>query len=178
MMNENKRARLLKRVLHSFYLSLPVILVFIFVFTKKASMKKITFLLFAAAVSLLFTSACRKEKNGITITKVINVVINANETYSTEIPHSGDADDAMQITVPAAHALVSKLTSASGGNSLFEYTPVVNYTGSDEVIVSNQEERHGNGGHGNCGGGNHHHDDNVIYDFKITIQGTAHRSGL
>ena len=85
----------------------------------------------------------------------------------------------MQISKQADHALASKMTPSSGGNAAFVYTPALNYVGTDEVIINNVEGSHGNGpqgGHGNCQGGKHH-DDTVIYDFKITINGTTGRLG-
>src|SRR5260221_14485224 len=125
-------------------------------------MKKIVVLLLMASVAFVFTS-CRKE--GQTVTKIINVQLNENQSYSSQVP-SGDADDVMQITSQAKHAAVSKLTvDPSTGSNLFQYTPVSNYAGADEVQISNTEGRHhGNGptNGGQCGGG-HHHDDLTIY---------------
>jgi len=139
-------------------------------------MKKFNFLALASLIVLTLSYSCRKEHEGVTITKVINVSINANENYTYDIPHAGDADDVMQISKQAAHFLTSKLTTASGGNALFEYTPQLNYSGTDEVVVNNVEGGHSQGGHGNCQGSGRHHDDTIVYDFKITINGTTNRS--
>ncbi len=143
-------------------------------------MKKISGLMLTTAIVMFFTSACRKDENGVTITKVINIEINANNSYTFDVPHAGDADDLMQITKQASHFLKSQITPSSNGNVAFAYTPELNYVGTDEVLISNGEGAHGNGGkggHGNCGGSGKHHDDTTIYDFKINIKGTTTRSG-
>lgn len=130
-------------------------------------MKKISVLLLFATIMFIAASC---EKEGATITKTVNVEINSNAAYSYTVPHAGDADDAMQITQQAMHSSVSKITpDASTGDALFEYVPATNFSGTDEVQVSNVEEHH-NGNHGNCGG--HRHDDTYIYVFKITVKNT------
>jgi len=140
-------------------------------------MKKITILLLLIAPLALTISSCRKE--GKTVTKTINVQLNANESYSNRIP-PGDADDMMQITSQAQHYSVSNVSfDPASGNSMFQYTPALNYTGTDEVDITNAEgDHHGNGhaGGGNCGGG-HHHDDQTIYIYKINIGGQDNALG-
>src|SRR5689334_14520179 len=119
-------------------------------------MKKITRLLFISAAILFTAQSCKKEDRDVTVTKTIAVSLKANESYSYEVPKAGDADDVMQITKQADHSLTSTVSPvANSENSLFEYTPAADFTGSDEVQVSNIETHHGNSGHshGNCSGG-------------------------
>ncbi|MCX6290142.1 MAG: hypothetical protein NT126_00065 [Bacteroidetes bacterium] len=143
-------------------------------------MKKIIYSTLTLSVLLLFASSCRKENNGVIITKVIPVQLNVNQSYSYEVPRAGDDDDDMQITKQATHFLMSQVSASTGTNVLFEYTPALNFTGTDEVILNNAEGSHGHGGHGNghgnCGGSKPHHDDTIIYDFQITVTGTTTRS--
>ncbi len=134
-------------------------------------------------LAALFTFAifsCKKEKDGKTITQTINVTLNINKSYSYQITNKGDADDEMQITNQASNYKVSQLTNVAGSdNVLFEYTPAPNFTGSDEVQVSNAENHQCNSNgqmRGNCGGGgggNHPPHDCYIYIFKITVIGSA-----
>ena len=131
-------------------------------------MKKINLLLFAAVV-FLAASSCKKEHQ--TITQTINVNLKLNASYSYTVPQAGDADDVMQITQQAMHSSVSKVTPDADGNVLFEYVPAKDFSGTDEVRISNVEE-HGGGHHGNCDGGNHGHGDTNIYIFKINISST------
>lgn len=141
-------------------------------------MKKITGILTIAAFALMLTSSCKKDESGVTITKVINVELKVNESYSYEVPRAGDADDVMQMQKQASNFLTCKITPQANGNVVLDYTPALNYTGTDEIMISNQEGSHGNGGHGghgNCSGGKHHHD-TTVYDFKITIKGINTRA--
>ncbi len=136
-------------------------------------MKKITGSLIIAVALVVATQSCKKEDRDASTTKEIAVSLKANESYSYQIPQTGDADDVMQITKQADHSLISKISPvANSENTLFEYTPALDFTGSDEVQVTNVENHNGNSGHshnGNCSGGKGHHDGTTTYVFKITI---------
>ena len=137
-------------------------------------MKKITGILFIAVAILFAIQSCKKEDRDAPVTKTIAVSLKANESYSYQIPKTGDADDVMQITKQAEHSLSSEVSPvANSENTLFEYTPALDYTGNDEVQVTNVEVHNGNSGHshhGNCSGGKDHHDETTTYAFKITIR--------
>jgi len=136
-------------------------------------MKTITTLMMFAAF-VLFNSGCCKEDmdDENTTTKTVNVDMNANDTYTYEVQHSGDADDVMKITKQAIHSSSSLVTPASNGNVVFQYKPAVDYTGSDEVQISNVENSNSSGSHGNCGH-KHHHDNTVTTVFKINVNPQA-----
>ncbi|MEP7168113.1 MAG: hypothetical protein ABI855_01960 [Bacteroidota bacterium] len=134
--------------------------------------------LFISAIlaGVFFISSCRKmEHEDTAISKVINVELKQNESYSYTIPPTGDADDVMEISQQAQHAAISKITGDAARNTLFEYTPAENYTGSDEVHVNTVGGDHkgGNGGHhqGNCQG--HGNDTETNYIFKINISSSS-----
>ncbi len=144
-------------------------------------MKKTTGFLMLAALFTFVISSCKKEQEGKTITQTINITLNANNSYSYQIPHAGDADDVMHIIKQSVNYKVSQVASVAGSDyALFEYTPGLNFTGSDEVQVSNEENHQGDANgqmHGNCnGGGNHHHGDTYIYIFKITVSGNTYNT--
>jgi hypothetical protein len=126
------------------------------------------------ALFILFSSGCCKEEmdSGNTTTKTVNVDMAANDTYTSAVPHAGDADDVMQITRQAAHFTSSQVNPSTNGNVVFEYKPAQNFTGTDEVQISNVEGSHGTNPHGNCGG-KHHHDETTTTIFKITIRPSA-----
>jgi hypothetical protein len=143
-------------------------------------MKKIAALPVVIAF-LVFVSSCRKEENGVTITKVINVELKMNESFSFPVAHAGDNDDAMLITMQAMNASSCELSPLPGTEDmLFKYVPAINFTGTDVVQVSNEEGSHGGcgngfagpGGHGN-NGKKHHHDNSTVYIFKINITGSS-----
>jgi hypothetical protein len=130
------------------------------------TMKKITVLLIAS-VFTLSSQSCRKEQDQQTsVTKEINVSLKTNESWSYQVPQTGDADDIIQITKQAMHSSESKISPiANSENTLFEYTPALNYTGTDLVQVTNVEGQHGHH-NGNCGGRKH---SETNYVFKITV---------
>src|ERR1041384_1646387 len=121
---------------------------------------KNTLLLLALFASLFYLSACNKEKENKTtiVSKVINVDLDENQSYSYNMPPSGDADDVMIISVQSKHYITSKVTSDNLRNTLFEYTPALNYSGSDEIHITTMEGAHKDANHdhqhGNCSG--HH----------------------
>ena len=143
-------------------------------------MKKIIAFLMLAALFTFVISSCKKEQEGKTITQTINITLNANNSYSFQIPHAGDADDVMHIIKQSVNYKVSRVSSVAGSDyALFEYTPGLNFTGSDEVQVSNEENHQGNANgqmHGNCNGGGNHHGDTYIYIFKITVTGKTNNT--
>ena len=136
-------------------------------------MKIFTRISLLVIVAAFVFTACRKEHEAVT--KVITVTLNANETYNYNIPPTGDKDDVLQIVQPAAHALTNTLGFTNNtASSSFQYTPALNYTGTDEVHVATVEDHHpnnGGSGFGNCQGGGHHghHDEGTTYIFKIII---------
>ncbi len=133
--------------------------------------RNIHFLLLLSFSILVFVS-CNKEHQAVT--KVINVSLKPGEAYTYQIPSTGDADDVMQITKQASHAASTSLDFKNNTTpSTFQYTPVTDYTGTDEVDVSTVETHNGSSGQhhqgfGQCQGG-HHHDEGTTYIFKITI---------
>lgn len=139
--------------------------------------KNINFLL-VIAFSILVSVSCNKEHEAVT--KVIDVTLKLNETYNYQIQPTGDADDVMQITKQALHASSSTLDFKNNTSpSAFQYTPLKDYTGTDEIQVSTVEVHHGNSnqhpqGGGNCQGGHHHHDEGTTYIFRITINSGNH----
>ncbi len=139
-------------------------------------MKNINALLFSMLVIIATTVSCRKEHEEEAVTKVIDITIQANEAYTYLMPPSGDADDLMEITQQAKHFALSQITPDAQRNTLFEYTPELNYMGTDEVHVNTVEGQHTGDHHnhhnngssfGNCTG--HHEDVETNYIFKITV---------
>ena len=136
-------------------------------------MKKITVAIFTSCL-IAFSFSCKKEQDS-TITKTFNVSLAMGETYTIQVAQAGDEDDVLKITKQASHASVSEIAQISGlKDVIFTYTPASQYTGTDQVQISNSEgEHHGNGGgHGNCSG--HHHDETTVYVYNITISGNNH----
>jgi hypothetical protein len=135
---------------------------------------KINLCISAVISSVFFITSCEKKEDHEPVqnSKVINVDLKQNESYSYQILASGDGADAMEISQQAQHALTCKITPDAAHNTLFEYTPATDYTGSDEIHITTVDgehhEHHDNDHHhGNCQG----KDDEAgsSYTFKINI---------
>lgn len=87
-------------------------------------------------------SSCKKEtpEPKAAITQTVDVSLKANESYTLELPKNL-RDDEYQITSQAAHYSISSVGVNAAGNRIYQYTPGTAYTGTDEVIVSNDWER-------------------------------------
>jgi hypothetical protein len=135
----------------------------------------------AVIAAFFFITSCEKEKDkqATVISKVINVDLNENQSYSYNIAPSGDQDDVMEISLQSNHFITSKITTDDLRNTLFEYTPALNYSGTDEIHVTTMEGQHHDvnpGQHGGmCQGHNNGHGDETEtnYIFKINIVKTT-----
>jgi hypothetical protein len=126
----------------------------------------------AIIACFFFVTACKKEHQTIVNSKVINVDLKQNESYSYSIPPSGDDDDAMEISQQAQHAITSKITTDGARNTLIQYTPALNFTGSDEIHINTIEGEHKDGNNGEHHDGNcksHENETETNYIFKINI---------
>ncbi len=107
------------------------------------------------AAAALFT-ACKKEDRrhheAASFTKVVNVALTANESYTKTVT-VGDADDVPTITQAAKHAASVSITN-TGNTGTLNYMPATGYMGTDSVMVAPVEGPHtGNMPGGRCGGG-------------------------
>lgn len=94
-----------------------------------------------AATLFVGMTSCKKEtmpKDAITQT--LNVNLTLNENYTFKLPKNL-RDDAYEITSQANHSKISQVGLNVNGEQVYQYTPMLNYTGNDQVIVSNDEER-------------------------------------
>ena len=139
-------------------------------------MKKNIKLSLIVLIFLFAVSSCRKEP--VTTTKTINVELKSNDSYSYIILKEGDddEDDVMKIVQQAMNYSVSKITPDASENILFEYVPAKDFSGTDEVRISNEHDRdedhHRGGHHGSCHDGKRGHDNTSIYIFKFNIRKT------
>jgi len=86
------------------------------------------------------------------------------ETYTNKLSSHGMEDFA--ITLQAEHAAVSKLSKGSHcGDKIFTYTSSSQYTGTDEVQITEKNS------HGGCP---MHNDASTTYVYKITVSGETH----
>lgn len=104
-------------------------------------MKKTIILLATASALIAATASCKKEHMPKeAVVQTVNVSIKANESFTFELPKNL-RDDPFEITSQAAHFSVSELGVNAAGNRIFSYTPSKDFTGTDKVILSNDQER-------------------------------------
>jgi hypothetical protein len=120
-------------------------------------MKKLS-ALFIAGFALLVIS-CQKgndcKPHDSKETQTINATLDKNTTYTFTIP-ANTKSNAYEISTQAVHASTSKLTT-DASNTVYTFTPVIDYVGTDKVIISAAEQNHS--GNNSCGS-NHPPKDN------------------
>lgn len=129
-------------------------------------------------------ASCKKEETpAVPITQTVDVGLKMGESYTFSLPKNL-RNDPYQITTAAKHASVSQLCVDSAGTRIYKYTPEAGYSGTDQVIVSNnQESGHtcpasqgpppAGTGHGNCSGTQ---EDHYIVTLNFTMQDTVSTS--
>ena len=161
-------------------------------------MKKIISCLASALVIASFTQSCKKhaEEHGTNSIQTINATLDMNKTYQLDL---GDIPNpnALKITQQAAHFSISQTEhSINSENVFYQYTPQLNYSGSDQVtiVVAKEKEHHGkcehkdhpeykehhecNKGHHHEGCKHHHDDDDdddntTTYIIKFNVVNTT-----
>ena len=162
-------------------------------------MKNVLFILALAGTGVFLSCQKSDTRTSAVQTRTIDVVIDANKTYSFDLGKANQEN--IQITSQASHASLSRVAIVPGAsNSSYQYTPETDFSGADHVVVKveNGEQEHSNGHScnqpqsGNCGGhqqGGHHgghnggkcgkeHDDDhnresTNYVFNITVNGVS-----
>jgi hypothetical protein len=145
-------------------------------------MKKRMLLLAIAGFMMAATPSCKKEEtpSPAATTQTIDVSLKTGESYTFSFP--GNSNAPFEITTEAQHASISQLCCDSAGNKLYKYTPEAGFSGTDQVILSNDKEHPQNCQHpqgppppppsGATNGGCDHGNDNenhyiVIVNFTI-----------
>jgi hypothetical protein len=146
-------------------------------------MKKSIVLLALLATTAAILPSCTKEENHKPpITTTVNKDIADNESFTFILPHNS-SENLYKSVRQAQHASVSLVSIDAAGNDIYQYTPALDYNGSDRVVVANEEEHgqskcgnHGGsgkcGGHHNCSKGKDNDQDNIVI-FNITIKNTS-----
>jgi hypothetical protein len=144
-------------------------------------MKK-TMLLFIVAGSIIAgIASCKKEEMPATVNmQTFDVSLKVGESYTFSLPESV-RNIPYEISSEAKHASVSTVCVDSTGTPIYKYTPEPGYSGSDQVIISNDRERNqnctaaqgpppGETPRGACGGGKEEH---YIITLNFTMEENA-----
>ena len=122
-------------------------------------------LLIIGAASILMLSSCRKDGHGRSENKsvILNVSVNAGETYHLDLRQYGDADDLATITKQATSFLTSEISRNATGNYTYSFSktgsPKTGGNGTDQVVLKVYEPE------GRC----RNHDETTI-TINFTIQ--------
>lgn len=106
-------------------------------------MKKTIVLLAVASALITGMVSCKKKEMPApkaAITQTVNVSLKSNEDYTFTLPKNL-RDDEYEITSQASHFSISEVGKNTSGEQIYKYTPATDFTGTDVVIVSNDEER-------------------------------------
>ncbi len=144
-------------------------------------MKKSIILLAITVLGIVGFQSCKKEEHHQPpVVTNLNIALTQNEAYAFTLP-ANTTPKPYRISNQAGHYTISFVSKDATGNEIYQYTPALNYNGTDKVTVENTKE--GAPDHGNGGGCNHHqghggHDDDDdevqanIVNINFTI-GTA-----
>jgi hypothetical protein len=150
-------------------------------------MKKTILVASLTVIAMLGITSCKKEKmEKDAIAQTYTIALKANEVYTFTLP-TNTRNDAYQFTTNATHASVSQIGKDADGNSIYTYTPALDYVGTDEVVLSNDQERAEHGNHpskpkpalgvhpqGDCNGGGE--EDHYIVTIHFVVDAaTANR---
>jgi hypothetical protein len=146
-------------------------------------MKKMALVLAAASFSMVVMQSCKKkeEDHKPPIQQTVAAQLRANEAYTLTLPKNKRNDEYVVVTQPA-HSSVSEVGVDVSGNRIYKYTPALDYTGSDQVVVANPREEGPHQGkpkhhlfphphhHGDCDGGE---EDHYIITINFTVDNSA-----
>lgn len=122
--------------------------------TNSGTVMKNKFKLLLSLLVVVAVQSCTKMQNqNLTVTQTVSAKISANETYTFTLPANVSSHD-FQITAPGIHAASSSIQQDANGNLTFVYTPVKDYSGADQMILTtipDSTDTHSS----NCSG---HHD--------------------
>lgn len=104
-------------------------------------MKKIILILAITGTLLAGMASCNKGHTPKeAIKQTINVSLKANEAYTFVLPKNL-RDDPYEVTSDPVNFTISDIGEDSLGNKVYLYLPSHDYTGTDAVVLSNDQER-------------------------------------
>jgi len=104
-------------------------------------MKKMIVMLVTASALIAGMASCKKgQMPKEAIKQTVNVDLKTNEAYTLVLPKNL-RDDPYEITTQAGHFSISQVGVNASGERIFQYTPATGFIGTDQVVVSNDQER-------------------------------------
>lgn len=121
-------------------------------------------LLLVTGITMILFASCMKDHHRRTENKsvILNVTLNAGETYQLDLNQYGDADDLAAIGQQATSYLTSAISRNVNGHFIYSYartgSPKTGGNGTDQVVLKITEPD------GRC----RHHDETTI-TIQFTI---------
>lgn len=104
-------------------------------------MRKTILMLATAGALVAGMASCKKRPMPKeAIKQTIDVSLKENESYTFSLPKNL-RDDPYEVVIQAKHYNISEVGSNTSGERVYLYTPTAGYTGSDQVVLSNDQER-------------------------------------
>ncbi len=104
-------------------------------------MKKLVLMLSVAGIATFALTSCNRDHTEEpAIEQTIKVQLATNEAYTFVLPKN-KRDDVYEFTTQASHYSISTIGKNASGEQIYQYTPALNYSGTDQVIVSNDWEK-------------------------------------
>lgn len=107
-------------------------------------MKKIVFMCAFAGLVLASLVSCNKADRVPAIERqTVDASLKVNESYTFTLPASKE-DAGYLISTQASNFRVSEIgLDATGENMVYTYTPMIDFVGQDQVVISSPEENEG-----------------------------------
>jgi len=122
-------------------------------------MKRIIILPIVVLIACFVFPGCEKPEE--TVTETLNITLEKNQAYHYNLP-AGENEGAFEITTQASHYSISRIDN---GSFVYFYTPQQGYTGTDRVVLENEQDQRK--GKGKCGKGNEDAGRKIIINFTI-----------
>ncbi len=90
----------------------------------------------------------------VTATQSVSATISQNASYTYSLPAGREKTSA--VSIPAQHSSMSVITTDANGNSVYNYKPAANYSGTDVVVITTKTQDTHSGCHGGPGGNCNH----------------------
>jgi hypothetical protein len=117
-------------------------------------MKKLLFFIALSGFILGGLQSCQKIDNEPLKSQVLTIHLKVNESFTFTLPATEDDDEQFRVIGQANHFSQSSIVKSGSGEQVYKYTPALDYSGTDTVVLSNESDSNSNnGGNNHCGDG-------------------------
>ncbi len=118
---------------------------------------------------MIILPSCSKQSTNQAIApaspNVINAIIAPNQAYTFAVNNSGNVN----IEKQASHFKISKIgPEEKSGQMIYQYSPMQDYTGKDEVVLSSKITIYSSEGGGGCNSNNNNNNNSVTTSYSTS----------